>query len=54
VQHIFRTKRLLFNCGVNGNVLRLMTPLTISDAVLDEGLDIIGAALGDLAGAGKL
>ncbi|MDR1646993.1 MAG: 4-aminobutyrate--2-oxoglutarate transaminase [Zoogloeaceae bacterium] len=39
---------LLLNCGVNGNVLRLMTPLTISDAVLDEGLAIIGDILTEL------
>jgi 4-aminobutyrate aminotransferase/4-aminobutyrate aminotransferase/(S)-3-amino-2-methylpropionate transaminase len=45
---------LLLNCGVNGNVLRLMTPLTISDPVLDEGLDIIGAALSGLAREGRL
>jgi 4-aminobutyrate aminotransferase/4-aminobutyrate aminotransferase/(S)-3-amino-2-methylpropionate transaminase len=44
---------ILLNCGVNGNVLRLMTPLTISDAVLDEGLSIIGAILNDLAATGK-
>jgi 4-aminobutyrate aminotransferase/4-aminobutyrate aminotransferase/(S)-3-amino-2-methylpropionate transaminase len=42
---------ILLNCGVNGNVLRLMTPLTISDAVLDEGLSIIGAALADIVRA---
>jgi 4-aminobutyrate aminotransferase/4-aminobutyrate aminotransferase/(S)-3-amino-2-methylpropionate transaminase len=38
----------LLNCGVNLNVLRLMTPLTISDAVLDEGLAIIGDILMEL------
>ncbi|GHU07605.1 4-aminobutyrate transaminase [Betaproteobacteria bacterium] len=43
----------LLNCGVNGNVLRLMTPLTISDAVLEEGLGIIGSILSDLAASGK-
>jgi 4-aminobutyrate aminotransferase/4-aminobutyrate aminotransferase/(S)-3-amino-2-methylpropionate transaminase len=36
---------LLLTCGSYGNVLRVMTPLTISDAVLDEGLDIIEASL---------
>lgn len=36
---------LLLNCGTYGNVLRLMVPLTIPDAVLDEGLDILFAAL---------
>jgi 4-aminobutyrate aminotransferase/4-aminobutyrate aminotransferase/(S)-3-amino-2-methylpropionate transaminase len=36
---------LLLNCGSHGNVLRVMTPLTITDALIDEGLDIIEAAL---------
>ncbi|MBI3524172.1 MAG: 4-aminobutyrate--2-oxoglutarate transaminase [Betaproteobacteria bacterium] len=36
---------LLLNCGVHGNVLRIMVPLTISDALLDEGLDILAATL---------
>jgi 4-aminobutyrate aminotransferase/(S)-3-amino-2-methylpropionate transaminase len=33
----------------HGNVLRVMVPLTISDAVLDEGLDIIEASLRAIA-----
>jgi 4-aminobutyrate aminotransferase len=36
---------LVLGCGTYGNVLRLMLPLTISDALLDEGLDILEAAL---------
>jgi len=36
---------LLLNCGSYGNVLRLMLPLTIPENVLDEGLDILEAAL---------
>ena len=36
---------LLLNCGIYGNVLRVMVPLTISDAILDEGLDILEASL---------
>jgi len=36
---------LLLTCGVYGNVLRIMVPLTISDALLDEGLDLLEAAL---------
>jgi 4-aminobutyrate aminotransferase/4-aminobutyrate aminotransferase/(S)-3-amino-2-methylpropionate transaminase len=40
---------ILLNCGVNGNVLRIMVPLTIQEEVLDEGLDIIGGVLSDLA-----
>jgi 4-aminobutyrate aminotransferase/(S)-3-amino-2-methylpropionate transaminase len=36
---------LLLLCGSHGNVLRVMIPLTISEALLDEGLDIIEASL---------
>jgi 4-aminobutyrate aminotransferase/4-aminobutyrate aminotransferase/(S)-3-amino-2-methylpropionate transaminase len=36
---------LLLTCGGYGNVLRLMLPLTIPDAVLDEGFGILEAAL---------
>lgn len=41
---------ILLSCGVNANVVRLLAPLTIPDAVLDEGLGVLGdsihAALG--------
>jgi 4-aminobutyrate aminotransferase-like enzyme len=36
---------LILNCGIYGNVLRIMVPLTVSDAILNEGVDIIEAAL---------
>jgi 4-aminobutyrate aminotransferase-like enzyme len=36
---------LLLNCGIYGNVLRVMVPLTISDDILDEGMDILEASL---------
>ena len=36
---------LLLSCGTYGNVLRLMVPLTIEQAVLDEGLDLLAAAM---------
>jgi 4-aminobutyrate aminotransferase/4-aminobutyrate aminotransferase/(S)-3-amino-2-methylpropionate transaminase len=42
---------LLLTCGVYGNVLRIMIPLTIPEAVLDEGLDILAAALDVAASA---
>ncbi len=41
---------LLLNCGIYGNVLRVMVPLTISDAVLDEGLNILEDALKAVVG----
>ncbi|BEP70178.1 MULTISPECIES: 4-aminobutyrate--2-oxoglutarate transaminase [unclassified Variovorax] len=36
---------LLLTCGVHANVVRFLFPLTIEDAVLGEGLDILAAAL---------
>jgi 4-aminobutyrate aminotransferase-like enzyme len=36
---------LLLTCGVHGNVIRFLFPLTIQDAVLDEALDILAAAI---------
>jgi len=36
---------LLLTCGVYGNVLRMMVPLTVPEALLEEGLDIIEASL---------
>ena len=48
------TKRglILLTCGTYGNVVRILVPLTASDAVLDEGVAIIAASLDNLqAGA---
>jgi 4-aminobutyrate aminotransferase/(S)-3-amino-2-methylpropionate transaminase len=36
---------ILLSCGTHGNVVRILVPLTASDAVVDEGLDIIEASL---------
>jgi 4-aminobutyrate aminotransferase/(S)-3-amino-2-methylpropionate transaminase len=36
---------ILLSCGVNGNTIRILNPLTISDALLDEGLAKLGRAL---------
>ncbi len=36
---------ILLSCGVYGNVLRFLFPLTIPDAVFAEGLDILQASL---------
>lgn len=36
---------LLLSCGVYGNVIRFLFPLTITDAVMAEALDILDAAL---------
>ena len=36
---------LILSCGVYNNTIRLLPPLTASEAVLNEGLDILEAAL---------
>lgn len=36
---------VLLSCGLYGNVIRILVPLTASDALLDEGLTIMEAAL---------
>ena len=36
---------LLLTCGVYGNVIRFLFPLTIGDALMDEALEILEAAL---------
>ena len=41
---------ILLSCGTRLNVVRLLAPLTIPDAVLSEGLDLLAAALGDAFG----
>jgi 4-aminobutyrate aminotransferase-like enzyme len=36
---------LLLTCGLHGNVIRLLPPVTIGDDDLAEGLDILEASL---------
>jgi len=40
---------ILLTCGTYGNVVRILVPLTASDAIADEGLSIIEASLAALA-----
>ena len=42
---------LLLTCGVRGNVIRFLPPLTIDEAMLDEALATIGAVIGRLTQA---
>jgi 4-aminobutyrate aminotransferase len=44
-QRCLRDGVLVLTCGPEGNVLRLIPPLTISDAELDHGLDILERAI---------
>jgi 4-aminobutyrate aminotransferase/4-aminobutyrate aminotransferase/(S)-3-amino-2-methylpropionate transaminase len=45
VDAAFERGLLLLSCGLDGNVIRLLPPLTIGDAELDEGLDLLDQAL---------
>jgi 4-aminobutyrate aminotransferase-like enzyme len=38
---------ILLTAGTYGNVVRVLAPLTIEDAILDEGLDVMAEALGE-------
>ncbi len=38
---------ILLSCGMHGNALRIMVPLTASDELINEGLEIFEAALVD-------
>ncbi|WP_424447712.1 4-aminobutyrate--2-oxoglutarate transaminase [Microbacterium arborescens] len=37
---------IVLTCGTYGNVIRFLPPLSIGDELLDEGLDVVAAALG--------
>jgi 4-aminobutyrate aminotransferase/(S)-3-amino-2-methylpropionate transaminase len=41
---------ILLSSGTFGNTIRVLAPLTADDAILDEGLDVLGAALETVAG----
>ncbi len=42
---------ILLSCGTYANVIRVLVPLTASDALIDEGLDIIERSLEELVSA---
>ena len=39
---------VLLACGSRGNVIRFLPALNISDALINEGMDIIGECLAEL------
>jgi 4-aminobutyrate aminotransferase / (S)-3-amino-2-methylpropionate transaminase / 5-aminovalerate transaminase len=39
---------ILLSCGVYANTIRILVPLTASDAIVDEGLDIIERSLAEI------
>lgn len=48
--HAEKRGLILLSCGTSANVVRLLAPLTIPDAVLEEGLTILAAAVKDACG----
>jgi 4-aminobutyrate aminotransferase-like enzyme len=42
---------LLLTCGVRGNVIRFLPPLTIEPELLAEALDTVGDVMLELAGS---
>ena len=40
---------VLLTCGVRGNVIRFLPPLTIGEALMEEALEILGGVIRDLA-----
>jgi 4-aminobutyrate aminotransferase/(S)-3-amino-2-methylpropionate transaminase len=51
VQAAARHGLLILSCGVYGNVIRFLAPLTIPEALLDEGLDKLETALAEVTAA---
>jgi 4-aminobutyrate aminotransferase/(S)-3-amino-2-methylpropionate transaminase len=49
VQHAGRNGLLLLSCGVYGNVIRFLAPLTASEDIIREGLTILEKSLSELA-----
>jgi len=39
---------LVLTCGTFGNILRFLPPLTISDDLLTEGLDVLAGILAEI------
>ena len=39
---------IILSCGNNGNVIRIMVPLTASDKIIEEGLRILGESFAEL------
>jgi len=45
LQEALRRGLLLLSAGTYGNVVRILVPLSVDDAVLEEGLDVLGEAV---------
>jgi 4-aminobutyrate aminotransferase/(S)-3-amino-2-methylpropionate transaminase len=47
IAHALKRGLILLSCGMHGNAVRIMVPLTASDEIIEEGLAIFEAALAD-------
>ena len=54
VQAAARHGLILLSCGVYGNVIRFLAPLTIPDALLKEGFNLFEQALQEVAGTTRI
>jgi 4-aminobutyrate aminotransferase/(S)-3-amino-2-methylpropionate transaminase len=50
VQAAGRRGLIILACGIYSNVIRFLAPLTISDALLKEGLHVLEQALAEVTG----
>src|SRR5580693_9329157 len=48
--HAEKRGLVLLSCGTEANVVRVLAPLTIPDAILEEGLGLLSAAVKDATG----
>jgi 4-aminobutyrate aminotransferase/(S)-3-amino-2-methylpropionate transaminase len=53
VQAAAKRGLVILACGMNGNVLRFLAPLTIADSLLKEGMNLFELALGDVGQGGE-
>jgi 4-aminobutyrate aminotransferase/(S)-3-amino-2-methylpropionate transaminase len=51
IAHALKRGLILLACGMHGNAVRIMVPITASDAIIEEGLAIFEAALADAIAA---
>lgn len=47
IAHALKRGLILLSCGMHGNVIRVMVPITASDAIIAEAMDIFEASLAD-------
>src|SRR5579871_440240 len=50
LSHAEKRGLILLSCGTEANVVRLLAPLTIEDAVLEEGLELLVASIKEARG----